>query len=35
LALDIDNVMGENVTIKEKNIARLKFIDYTGLVKHK
>ena len=35
LSLDIDDIMGEDVAIEVKNISRLEFIDYMGLVKHK
>jgi len=35
LSLDIDDIMGEDVAIEVKNISRLEFIDYTGLVEHK
>ena len=35
LSLDIDDIIGEDVAIEVKNISRLEFIDYTGLVEHK
>jgi len=35
LSLDIDDIMGKDVAIEVKNITRLEFIDYTGLVEHK
>ena len=35
MSLDIDDIMGEDVAIEVKNISRLEFIDYMGLVEHK